>query len=116
MKNKQKYPIITNDDPCRTVYSEGMTLLDHFAAEAFNFIPTSWYRDNYNNLYKDYEKHLAKDAYKIANAMLKEKEKQEERKDDAIELLKWIRNPNEGIGSNSEFIFKINKKIDMLLK
>lgn len=71
------YPIITNDDPCRTVYSEGMSLRDYFAGQVLNGLmgnqgmTESIGRNSRNAI--DAMNTFVNTSYSYADAMLKER-------------------------------------------
>jgi hypothetical protein len=66
-QNPNAFPTRTEyEDPTNPIYS-GMTLREYFAAKAMNGLkPLAWNIDEYDD--------LAKRSYKIADAMLKQRE------------------------------------------
>lgn len=67
-KNPNAFPIEYQDGEFQT----GMTLRDYFANSAMQAFTNIWYEDA-----KSTPESIAKKSYKLADAMLKEREKQE---------------------------------------
>lgn len=61
----------------RDVVNVGMTLRDYFAAKALNgmFANPDDSHENYDLVYDDYVKEIARCAYKMADAMLEQRNK-----------------------------------------
>jgi hypothetical protein len=74
------FPVITDGDPCRTVYSEGMSLRDYFAGQALTGILANQHQVNNafsgaKNLDVEPNEALSLFAYSIADAMMRERGK-----------------------------------------
>ena len=72
--NPQAFPGKEMIDDLDSKLNVGMTLRDYFAAKALNIMPFIA-KDIYRNETTWTEDHFAAEAYKIADAMLEEREK-----------------------------------------
>ena len=79
MKNPQALPSMRRNEDGSVDYLEGMTLLDYFAGQAISSDNLKYGIRKGNKIMPDSAK-IAKYAYDIAEAMLKERERRENAK------------------------------------